>query len=202
MLQDLTNIDFDIWCKMDLPINLFFILRNKIDLLNQGTKIVSPFSSKPEETLTKISNVIIPTSQKVPERVPEESNLSKIEIPIIKQGGEEKDVLQENVNSLLNDLLREVKDISIQKEVLMKIHMIIVNIINNPMDPKFRSIKTSNKLYQSYLSAYKSSIAFLNFAGFDYSTDKSNFEFKGEFQHLKDILDKFDNFLLNNSNVI
>jgi hypothetical protein len=180
---------------MDLPINLYFILRNKLDLLEKSQPIGSPFNTLPTQQTNKVSNPVMKLQEKP---IQTETNFGKIEMPTVKQPVE-ADVLNEKVYNLLNDLLLEINDRASQKDVLMKIHMIILNIINNPSEPKFRSIKTSNKLYETYISKYKSSIRFLQFAGFDYSNDKGSFDFNGDINHLHAILDKLDNFLLEKS---
>jgi hypothetical protein len=96
----------------------------------------------------------------------------------------------------LEKLLTEIGNDDISKSVLQTIHKIMINIINNPNDTKFRRMKVSNNTYKTNIEAYSAAMDFLRYARFGFSDDGQFFEFKGDIDYLINILESYDNFLI------
>jgi hypothetical protein len=197
---------------MELPINLFFILKGKIDLIEQTCCVkssVNPFINQSNTNINNnINREVVKNNNFTPvkespkdDRIDIESVQNKIQKET-KSVGEKKDFHRDGVYNCLDSVLKEIVDFTLQKEVLMTVHKILNNITNNPTEDKFKNLKTTNKLYQKYIESYPSVFNFLKFVGFTYNSDNSNFEFRGNIEELKKILDRVDDYLLEKSNTI
>lgn len=186
---------------MNLPINLFFILQGKLELLEKHT--FNPFSSQPiiQPEIVK-SELQIKDEPKMEigkqiEQIKEEPK-NKIETNIndIKFEDPNKDQIQIDVNNLLEYLLTEIDDSTKAKTVLQMMHKLILNIVNNPNETKYRRLKLTNSNYKTYIEGYTGALSFLQYSRWEFTFNNEYLEFVGDVGYLIQILEKLDNFLI------
>ena len=193
--------------------NLFYILQEKIKLIESNQLKINPFidtfqNVKPDVKLEQRSQ-IIPKSEVVSKSnvISEKTitqNIQNVPKSQTAQSGmitstqpEPEQLLKQDIYQILDNLLTELKDKEKSKEVFKKLHTIIMNIISSPAEEKFRKLNTESKFYQS-ISAYKYFLKFLDFIQFN-KISNNYIEYKGDENFIIKVGEIVNQFLLDRS---
>ena len=156
-LKDLKNLNKEKWKEYMLPDNLYNILLDKLNQEKKKTQV---------KIIKEISFEIIST--------------------IVHNKEEMVQLSKEDIERVLNEIDKEIKDINNKREVLGLIEGIINNVINHPKEDKYRKIN-KNKITLKY--PYESLFHFLSLMQFKQSTeDDSYLKYSNDSQWLTNIL--------------
>jgi hypothetical protein len=208
---------------MDLPINLFFILQGKINLLGSGGNSTKPniFQQSQNSNFEKNNNYQYQkfeqtNSNKTAQNQMEQPNQNLPNInkqqsfsntnqnqqqytptPMYVEPQPKVDELKNEIFVILDSLMKEVVDIRICKDVLKGLHTILINIINNPGDEKYRKIKLESNFFKKNIQPYHFAMKFLQFCFF--ANNNEFLEFMGDLDYLIKVCEKINDFLIEKS---
>jgi hypothetical protein len=221
-------MNFEIWKSLELPLNLFFILQQRLNQVKtQGIYM---------QSVARITPIIQETKSPIPdskEKITQPLNLTRIQTVKEKgncylninledlrkstQTNEQIKLISESIavpkespkkettENLLEIIVTElnidkVKDPA-KIDTLKKLHTILSNIAANPNEDKFKKLKINSKFYMDYLHPYKSILNYLNTINFKYSQDNQFLEYKGDLSQINLTLNSFNQFLLDKSKI-
>jgi len=204
-LQDIKRINNDTWTKLNLPLNLFYILQDKISLIENGNSSISSTLTS-SDTIT-ITNNVQPTRQieqqlqlthQSKSESEEKSNAKSIQNVYSNSYSKE-----DSLESVVEDIMKEAKVQSEITSTLKILYTIIENIIKSPLDQSVHRINTSSKSFISRISPYKSTLRLLSFAGFVYKeTSEGKFwVFEGKYDSLKAVMSSYA-LILKSKNIV
>jgi len=104
-----------------------------------------------------------------------------------------------NIYCTLDKLVGEINDRQISIDILKKIHTILMNIIANPEDSKFRRLKIDSNFVKTYIGCYNNAVIFLKSINFDVSKDGQYYENMEECKFISNVADKFHDYLIDRS---
>jgi hypothetical protein len=246
-LRDIKNLNVDLWRSLGLPLNLYFILNERIKLfesqVDQGGKMPNPFQ-KVENQIPYVNINMLQQTEKKPEEKkliftpqqpqPQTPSVGLINIPstkeeiIINQNNIKPsqnqnqpqtlenlikaktnsvvdplsyshDLLKKDIYKILDNLATEINNKELTKEILKKLHTIIVNIISNPGEEKFRKLNTESKFFQNTIHPYKNTLKFLELLQFAIISDQY-IEYQGDHKFLIDVGERLNEYLIDRSN--
>ena len=219
ILGDISNITFEIWKSLDLPINLFFILQEKLNQVKNQKININEKSSitgrNKEIIIPKIEAKIIQPERMISEHI-ELPSKEKIDLSLkedfketnlVKEQTKQKESTKtsqidfQSLNLLLESIVSElnIERDSSKIEILKKIHTVIYNIASNPNEEKFKKLKLNSKFYCDFLQPYKSILRFLELINFTQSDDNQSLEYKGRSEEILQVLNVFNKFLVSRS---
>ena len=180
-LKDLKRLDIDSWIKLGLPMNLFYLLQDKITLYE--SKNYNPFemTSKP----------IIITSSSNTSNIKQDENIIKI-IKVV----DEKE-LKSNFKTKVDKISAEAKIESEIIQVLKTLHGIIDRIVKNPLDSSVQRINMNSKVYLTKIAINTSAVELLYYLGFELIKNNQGLYlvYEGKFELLKQALIEFEDYL-------
>jgi hypothetical protein len=109
------------------------------------------------------------------------------------------DILKEKVYSNLDKIVGEINDKDKSIDILKKIHTIIINILSNPNEQKYRKLKIDSKFAKTYIEPYKSAKNFLTSIKFQTSTDSQYLEYTEDVDYLSRVTENFNDYLIERS---
>ncbi len=214
-LKDIQNINFEIWTKMNLPMNLFFILQGKIALCKpENSNLINPINpfeliepiqtqgkntpqvkqtAQTAQTLqtTQANSTVIQT-QKSNEQMERFSDLTEKE----RQYADDQK-LKVGISNILKLIKMEVGEISLAREVFKTIHNLVCNILQNPEDKKYRRINLGAIMKKFPYKNIKDLVELFQFKQAEDS--EVHVEFNSTIEYLNKCTEIINLFLIENS---
>ena len=144
-LKDIKNASESVWKSLGLPLNLFFLLKDKYD------SVLSSNQPQTQSTQQINQHTITMTTS---------SNAKPIHSP--QQQQHQHYSKDEDENHLMM-ILTEINNIDISREVFKIIYNVIQNIIKNPNDEKYRKINIVKLLSKYNYISIKNLFQYLHF---------------------------------------
>jgi hypothetical protein len=144
-LKDIKNASESVWKSLGLPLNLFFLLKDKYD------SVLSSNQPQTQSTQQINQHTITMTTS---------SNAKPIHSP--QQQQHQHYSKDEDENHLMM-ILTEINNIDISREVFKIIYNVIQNIVKNPNDEKYRKINIVKLLSKYNYISIKNLFQYLHF---------------------------------------
>jgi hypothetical protein len=232
-LKDIKNLNVDLWRQLGLPLNLYFILNEKIKIYDspqaeQMIESANIFKLDQQKNLVQSTSINEPVKKELPKN--EQKNIpslkqssstdsSIIKIPSLTQETQPNppqqktvehlipsltsnkievhthDYLKRDIYNILDNLASEINNKDKTKDVLKNLHKIIINIISNPNDEKFRKLNTESKFFQNTINPYKNTLKFLELLQFKKISDQY-IEYNSDDKYLIDVGERLNEYLL------
>jgi hypothetical protein len=144
-LKDVKNASESVWKSLGLPLNLFFLLKDKYD------SVLSSNQPQTQSTQQINQHTITMTTS---------SNAKPIHSP--QQQQHQHYSKDEDENHLMM-ILTEINNIDISREVFKIIYNVIQNIVKNPNDEKYRKINIVKLLSKYNYISIKNLFQYLHF---------------------------------------
>lgn len=189
-LQDIKRIDNETWTKLNLPLNLYFILQDKIKLYENNSITIS----NPQTNIqTQTENIQSTQSQKP------SVQLQSTIVSNLKSTNS----IQQELENIVEAIMIEAKVQSEITSTLKILFTIIENIVKSPLDESLRKINIASKSFLSRISPYKSTLRLLSLSGFEYkeTSDGKFWIFEGKYEILKEVMNTFA-LILKKKNIV
>lgn len=187
-LQDIKRIDNETWTKLNLPLNLYFMLQDKIKLFeNNPITISNPQTNIQTGNIqsTQYQQPIVQLQSTTPSHLKSTNSI------------------QQELENIIETIMIEAKVQSEITSTLKILFTIIENIVKSPLDESLRKINTASKSFLSKISPYKSTLRLLSLSGFEYkeTSDGKFWVFEGKYEILKEVMNSFA-LILKKRNVV
>lgn len=223
-LRDIKNINVDLWRSLNLPLNLYFILVDKIKQIEEKQEqgfnpFIMPSTStytQPTQQVHQVQQIqpsttistnitkpsTISTITSTPSNIitiskTEEQKYQPTQTQIVEQEVKEEDILKTEIYKVLENIMREINDRDKVKEVLKKLHTIVMNIVSNPEDIKYRKLKIDSKFFEVTIKPYINTYKFLEVLKFIKIGDYM--EYVGDDQFIIKVAERMNDYLIENS---
>lgn len=229
-LRDIKNLNIDLWRQLGLPLNLFFIINEKIKIFESTLTDPSTgsnlFKLEQPQNSVKITSINQSVIKEIPRNEDKnitalkqsyttDSNLVRIPSKIHEIQPNPKvektvehlipssnkieihshDYLKKDIYNVLDNLASEINSKDRMKDVLKNLHKIIINIISNPNDEKFRKLNAESKFFQNTINPYKNTLKFLELLQFA-KISNQYIEYTGDDKYLIDIGERLNEYLI------
>ena len=169
-------MDAQTWKDLGLPVNLFTLLNKKIVEGVEAKNIIQQDPRK-QETISK-QPLKFENSQPNQNSFENAINKAKNDKDMFNSYKEkmnknmennssnqmiiEEDKMKITVEKFLENIVNEIRDLSIYIPILKNLYKIIENIIKNPTDHKFKKIKAFGGFIEKSISSNESTLKFFN----------------------------------------